>query len=219
MPYDTIAQLNNDLVRKALKGSLFVAPESAEAVTEDTLFDPTTGELVALPTAYTDGGLTTDEGLRFSRETEESTITSWQSITPTRTDKTSDSETVAVDFQELNVTTLELYTGADLSAVTVSATGTLSIQKPALPRDPYFRLLALAVDIVDGDELVMAQFFPRAKVTSYSEQAWAKGDTAVNWGMTFDTFVDEDLGYSKDSLFGGPGFLALAAEMGFTVAS
>lgn len=218
MSYDTIAELNEDLVRKALRGSLFVAPETADPITTANLFDAG-GALQALPAGYTDGGLTTDDGLRFARSTEQSVITSWQSTTPTRSDKTSDTETVQVDFQELKKATLELYTGADLSAATVSATGALSIQKPATPADRYFRLLALAIDVVDGDELVVARFYPRAKVESFADQAWAKGDSAINWGMTFTTFVDDDLGYSKDDIFGGPGFLALAADMGFTVAS
>ena len=218
MAYEDISTLNEDLVRKALRGSLFVATADADAVTTDNLFDAT-GVLQALPEGYTDGGFTTDEGLRFTREIEQSEITSWQSTTPTRSDKSSDTETLQVDFQELKKTTLELYTGADLSAATVSATGALSLQKPESPPDPYFRLLALAVDEVDGEELVVARFYPRAKVQSYADQAWAKNDQAVTWGMTFTTFVDDDLGYSKDDIFGGPGFLALAAEMGFTVAS
>jgi hypothetical protein len=214
MSYDTIAELNNALVRKALKGSLFIAPETADPVTADNLF-AVGGELQALPAGYEDGGLTTDDGLRFSRAVEISNITSWQRTTPTRSDKSSDVETVQVDFQELKIPTLEAYTGADLSAVTPGSNGAISIQKPAIPTDPYFRLLALAVDLVDGDELVIAYFFPRAKVASYADQAFAKGDNAINWGMTFTTYSDDDLGYSKDLIIGGPGFATLATEMGF----
>jgi hypothetical protein len=33
--------------------------------------------------------------------------------------------------------------------------------------------------------------------------------------MTFTTYSDDDLGYSKDLIIGGPGFATLATEMGF----
>lgn len=210
--YDDIADLNNDLIRKALHGSLFVAPEDSTAITAANLFDGS-GNLDALPEGYADGGLTTDEGLRFSRSIEVSNITSWQRTSPSRSDKTSDTDTVQVDFQELKRTTLELYTGVDMSDVAPGVNGAISIRKTGNESDPYFRLLALAVDLVDGEELVVAKFFPRAKVTAYADQAFQKGDSAINWGMTFTTYVDDDLGYSQDLIIGGAGFTALADAM------
>lgn len=219
MSYDTIADLNDTLVRKALKGSLFVGAANATALTETNIFDAN-ANLVALPAGYSDGGLTTDEGLRFTRAVENSDITSWQRQTPTRSDKTSDVETVQVDFQELKKTTLDLYTGADLSSKQITVNGTLSIRKPAVPVDRYFRILAVTVDNTStGLEIVIARFFPRVKVTSYSDQAYSKGDSAINWGMTFTAYMDDALGYSVDNLFGGPGFETLGTDMGFTQAT
>lgn len=213
--FEDIREHNEALVRKALNGSLFAAPISAAAVTADNLFD-TDGNLRPLPAGYGDGGLTTDDGVRIARSIETSNITSWQRQTPTRSDKSSDTETLQVDFQELKRTTLELYTGADISGLERGTNGAMSIRKPEVPDDPYWRLLALAVDLVDGEELVIAMFYPKAKVETYADQAFAKGDTAINWGMTFTTFLDADLGYSKDFIVGGPGFDALAAEMDLT---
>lgn len=221
--FASISDLDQSLVRKALTGSLFVAPYSAPAITASNLFTPapvspaTTpakGELAVLPTAYRDGGITTDEGIRFARAQESQTITGWQFLQPVREDRTSDSETLQVDFLETSKTTIELYTGADLSAATYT-NGALSIKKPAVPTDRYFRLLALAVDSVNGKEFYVARAYPRCKVTGWQDQAFAKAG-GLQWGMTFSTYVDPVLAYSKDDLVGGPGFADLAVAMGLT---
>lgn len=212
--FDSISEVKQHLVRKALSGGLFVARESAAAVTTANLFgaDKT---LAALPTGYSDGGYLTPEGIRFSRAQESEDIAAWQSQEPVRSDRTSDSETLAVDFLETNKTTIELFTGADLSSPTY-VNGALSIKKPALPTDRYYRLVALGVDIIDGDEFYAAVVYPRAKPTTFQDQAFSKAG-ALQWGLTFTTYADPTLGYSKDTIFGGPGFGAVAADMGFTL--
>lgn len=211
--YAALADKKESLVRKALDGSLFVAPLSAPAIVNLTGADST---LAALPEGYGDGGLTTDEGIRFGREVETSDITSWGRVEPTRSDINSDVTTWQVDFQELKRLTIGLYTGADMSVVTPDPTsGELQIPKPARPSARYYRQLALAVDESEYGEIYVARFFPRARATNWAEQAFAKGDNAINWGMTFTAYVDEDLGYSQNDLFGGPGWKAMLADMGF----
>lgn len=212
--YASLSGKNSGLIRKALDGSLFVATMDADPVADLTGSD---SSLAALPAGYEDGGLMTDEGIRFSREVETSDVNSWGRTEPTRSDTTRDVTGLQVDFQETKKITIGIYTGVDLDSLVPDATsGELQIPKPARPSGRYFRLLALAVDeSQDGDEIYIARFFPRAKVTDYSEQAWAKGDEALLWGMTFTATVDEELGYSQIDLFGGPGFEALKTEMGF----
>lgn len=209
-----LSEKQNELIRKALDASMFVAPFSADPIT-----DLTTGagaSLAPLPTGYVDGGLMTDEGIRFGREVESSDITSMGRVEPTRSDIESDVGTAQVDFQELNITTIGLYTGADMSAVVPDpTTGEIKIPKPARPTVRYYRMLSLAVDEIEEGEIYIGKFYPRTRVTSYAEQAWAKGDTAINWGMTFQTYVDEALGYSELPIFGGPGWRALLSKMGF----
>lgn len=212
--YASVSNLDQSLVRKALTGSLFAAPYTATAITASTLFG-VDGTLATLPSGYEDGGITTDEGIRFARSIESEAITGWQFLEEVRSDRTSDSETLSVDFLETKRQTIELYTGADLSAATLT-NGALSIQKPALPQDRYVRILAMAVDNIDGDEFYVCRYYPRCKVTDWAEQAFAKAG-ALQWGMTFTTYVDPVLGYSKDDIIGGPGFTTLAETMGFTV--
>mgnify|MGYP006208388529 CR=1 FL=1 len=211
--FAALATKQNELIRKALDASMFVAPFSADAIVDLTGSDST---LAALPTGYVDGGLMTDEGIRFGREVESSDITSMGRVEPTRSDVESDVGTMQVDFQELNVTTIGLYTGADMSTITPDpVTGEIQIPKPARPTVRYYRLLALAVDEIEEGEIYVAKFFPRARITSWAEQAWQKGDTAIQWGMTFQAYVDEALGYSEMPIFGGPGWQAQLAAMGF----
>lgn len=210
--FASISNLNTDLVRKALGGSLFIAEYDVDPLTASTLF-ATGGTLAALPTGWADGGYMTDDGIRFARSTDSEDITAWQSREPVRSDKTSDSETLQVDFEETSKTTIEMYTGADLSNATTT-NGALSWDKPAIPQDRYFRLLAIAVDEIDGDELYIARFYPRCRATDYADQAFAKSG-ALQWGVTFTTYNDPVLKITRRDFIGGPAFAGLRTKMGF----
>ena len=211
--FAALASKQDELIRKALDVSLFVAPFSADPIVALTGADST---LAALPTGYVDGGLMTDEGLRFGRDVESSDITSMGRVEPTRSDIESDVGTVQVDFQEVNITTIGLYIGADMSTVTPDPTsGEIQIPKPARPTVRYYRILALGMDEIEEGEIYVAKFFPRARIVTWEEQAWQKGDSAIQWGMTFQAYVDETLGYSEMPIFAGPGWQAQLAAMGF----
>ena len=75
--------------------------------------------------------------------------------------------------------------------------------------------MALAVDSIDGQEFYVARFYPRCKVTGWQDQAFGKSG-ALQWGMTFTSYVDPVLNYSKDDMVGGPAFATLAAAMDFS---
>lgn len=224
--FASISDLDTRLVRKALTGALFAAPyDSSVVLTTSNLFTAyaagppiqASGELVAtLPAGYLDGGTTTDEGIRFTRNIDSDSLTGWQFLEPVREDRTSDAETLAVDFLETSRTTMELYLGADLSNKAYT-NGAISIRKPALPTDRFWRLLALSVDVYNGKEFYIARHYPRCKVTGWSDQAFQKSG-GLQWGMTFATYVDAAVGYSKDDMIGGPAFKDLDTLMGFAEA-
>jgi hypothetical protein len=174
--------------------------------------------LAALPALYDDLGWLTNDGASFSRDVGSSEVTSWGSVTPTRTDITSDTTTLTVTAQETKLLTIGLATGADLSAAVLDpTTRELSVAKPARPRSRHYRVLSVAVDQADGGELYVARFLPRAKVSGYAEQSFGGGDDPITWGVTFTGEEDSDLGYSERWIFGGPGWYALCADMGFDV--
>jgi hypothetical protein len=215
--YDDLQQRNAALIFKALQGSVFVAPESAAAIT--TLTD-TDKQLKTLPDDYEDVGWTSDDGAQFSRSVDTSDITGWGSVEPLRSDVTSDVTTLQIACLETKKSTIGLYTGADMSAVSPDAsTGEVSIEKPARPGFRYYRVLAIAVDLTDDGELYVARFLPRARVTDYDDQNFqSSDDSPITWPVTMTGYEDPTLGYSEKYLFGGPGWAARLSAMGFSAA-
>lgn len=175
--------------------------------------------LKPLPAGWDDLGWLSTDGAAFSRDVATSDVTSWGSVTPTRSDVTSDTSTLAVTAQETKLLTIGLATGADLAAITPDAnTGEVRVEKPTRPASRHYRALSVAVDLGDAGEIYVARFFPRAKVTNYSEQSFGGGDDPIAWGVTLTGEEDSDLGFSESWLFGGPGWNALLADMGFPTA-
>lgn len=225
--YDELKNLQADLIRKALGGSAFLAPSSADPIAALTTYTaaevgPPAVEakidMTPLPAGYGDLGYLTDDGIGQSNETSNSEITSFQSVTPTRTDLVSDTDTITVTCQETKLLTIGLFTGATLSADSLAAnTSELSIPKPERPVARTYRLLTLAVDNSSDGEIYIGRFYPNVKVTGKGDQVYSKADQALVWPVTFTAQPDGALGYSVRYLFGGAGWAALTAKMGFTV--
>lgn len=219
--YDALKNKQAELIRKALDGSVFLAD-----ITADPIADLTTAtgvapnqviSLTALPTDWDDLGWLSTDGAQFSRDVSSSDVSSWGSVTPTRTDIVSDTSTLTVVAHETKLLTIGLATGADLTAITPdAATGEVKIAKPSRPRSKHYRALSLAVDQGDAGEIYIGRFFPRAKVSGFAEQSFGGGDDPITWGVTLTGEEDSTLGYSEEWLFGGPGWNALLVQMGFT---
>jgi len=216
--YATLRNKQQELIRKALDGSVFVAPITAGPIVDLTTYSagpPVVIDLTALPTDWDDAGWLSSDGAQFSRDVANSEVTSWGSVSPTRTDITSDTTTLTFLAQETKLLTLGMATGADLSGILADAdSGEVSIAKPTRPTSRHYRTLSLAVDEGDGGEIYIGRFLPRAKVTGYAEQNFGGGDDPIGWGVTLTGEEDSTLGYSERWLFGGPGWLALLDEMG-----
>lgn len=215
MPYSTLRQKKTELIRKAREGSVFIGAYSVTALTAITT--GSSADLVTLPTGMTDLGWTTTDGVSYARTTESSDVRSFGSVQPTRSDVTSDDITMAVSAQETKLKTLELYTGADLSAATSTVTtGEFAIAKPSRPGARFYRVLGLFVDDGDAGEIYMGRYMPRAKVTEFGEQQFNDADEAIVYPVTFTGYEDSVLGYSHKWFFGGPGWKALLTSMGIT---
>ena len=175
--------------------------------------------LKLLPKGMDDLGWLSTDGAAFSRDVSTSDVQSWGSVSPTRSDITSDISTMAVTAQETKLLTIGLATGADLAGMVPAAqTGEVSVAKPTRPASKSYRALSVAVDLGDAGEIYLARFFPRGKVTNYAEQNHGGGDDPVSWGVTLTGEEDSELGYSERWLFGGPGWNAILADMGFPTA-
>lgn len=218
--YATLKNKQAELIRKALEGSVFVADMDADPIDDLTTSTGTPPSnvisLSPLPTDWDDLGWLTEDGAQFARDVSASEVASWGSVTPTRTDVTSDSSSLTVVAQETKLLTLGLATGADLAnIVPTTVTGEVKIAKPSRPKSKHYRVLSLAVDEGEGGEIYIGRFLPRAKVSSYAEQAFGAGDDPITWGVTLVGEEDSTLGYSEEWLFGGPGWYALLGQMGF----
>lgn len=218
--FDSIKKHQSELIRKALSGSVFIAEATAAGIEDLTEATGTAPDqvigLAALPVDYRDLGLLSDDGVSHSSETTSSDVTSWQNVSPSRSDITSEITTISLLAQETSLVTLGLYSGSAFSSLVVDATtGELSIPKAARPSSKFYRLLTLAVDENEFGEIYLARYFPRAKITGKAEQAFAKGDTPIGWGLTFQGYEDSTVGYSERLIFGGPGWLGLKTKMGW----
>ena len=213
----TFADLQNvqtELIRKAKSGSAFLAPIAADGI-DETFVGPG-GVLTALPVDYEDLGWLSNDGMGFSRDVSTSDVTSFGSVSPTRSDVVSDTSTVTVTCQETKLLTIGLATGIDTSAIkTPTANGAVMVRKPSAPTSRFYRLFCISKDDGDAGDIYIARFFPRAKVTSFSEQAFGGGDDPISWGVTMTGYADSDLGFTEAWLFGGPGWNAIVADMGF----
>lgn len=212
--YAELEDRKTELIRKALAGSCFGAPISADPITSLT---EAGGSLATLPEGYGDYGWLSEEGMAFGRDVTQSDITSFGSTTPTRSDITADTTTLTIVAQETNLRTIGLNTGADMEGIVPdSSTGEVRIDKPDRPSARFYRVLALAVDeSATGAEIYIARYLPRAKVTSYAAQNFASGDEAINWGVTWTGYIDSESGTSESWLFGGPGWLETLESMGW----
>jgi hypothetical protein len=176
--------------------------------------------LKTLPNGMDDLGWLSNDGAGFSRDVSTSDVTAWGSVTPVRSDVTSDTSTMSVTALETKLLTIGLATGADLAAMVPDAdTGEVRVEKPSRPSSKSYRALSMAVDIGDGGEIYVARYFPRAKVTNYAEQSMGGGDDPISWGVTLTGEEDSNLGFSESWLFGGAGWNFLLADMGFAPSS
>lgn len=215
MPYSALRDKKQELIRKARTGSVFTGPMSAPLIA--ALTSGASSDLAALNAAYDDLGHMTTAGATYDRKTDTSEVKSFGSVEPTRMDITSDVITLKVIAQETKKQTIELTTGADLSALTVNATtGEFIVDKPALPQAKYNRILGLFVDTDDqGREIYFGRFMPRARMTEIGAQQYNDGGDPIAYEMTFTGFEDSSAGFSHRWLWGGPGWKALLTTMGF----
>ena len=216
--FTTLQKRQQQLIRKALNGSIWVAADDATVPT--SLTTGASSDPAALPTGYEDVGyITKDDGATWARDQDTSDTTSWGAFEPTRRDITSDVTTLAFTMQETKKVSLELAYGVDLSGVEGDATtGEVAFNQATSASTIYRRFLAIFADGVGADAVYIGRFCPRMAITSVDEQQWTDGQE-LRYGVTATAFVDPTLGYSVRHLFGGPGWKAQLEAAGFELAA
>ncbi|WP_030747649.1 hypothetical protein [Streptomyces sp. NRRL F-5135] len=202
--------LRTDLIRKQLVQVIYAADYTAPAVTAP--FVTADGTLAALPAGYVPIGYTTDDGITFTTDLSMVDVTSSQSVEPTRSDVETEVLTAQYVPQETNSAAVSMYRGLPLSgADALPEIGEAwAMTRPAVPRTPYYRLLAIGVDYADnGLEIYIVRHYPRSRVTSKDDQQWARS-SETQWPVTVQAFRDPVLKTAEKEWVDGPGWRAMA---------
>lgn len=210
-----IRSAQEELVRKALDGAVFRAPTSAAHISAATLFDAD-GDLATLPVEYEDQGLLSSAGISFGREVSTSNTPAFGRTTPVRSDISGDTDTMNIVAIETNRQSIELGTGAVLLPGSRGVNGALEIKKPPRPKSRTYHFLSIAEDESDDGPIYVCRYFPRGKITAYGDQAYTSGDDPIGWPATVTGENDSAWGSPASWIFGGPGWNAKLAAMGFT---
>ena len=209
----------SDLIRKALEGSIFVAPFSATPIS--TMTSGGSSALVALPTGYVDVGLVDKKSaVTWSRKVTTEEVMTWGDIFPARRDITKDDSQLKFTMLESGRQQFELYYGLDLSSTTANATTKeVSFAQPSRPQTRFFRVFGLFQDGEGANAIYVGRFYPRASVTDMGDQKWDDDADAMVWDVSMSAVTDTDLGYPVKHYFGGPGWAAILSDTGFTAGS
>lgn len=214
-----IQNRQSELVRKALEGSVFLAPYSAEPITAMTT--TSAGTLAALPTGYVDVGMIDKKNaVTWSRKITTTDVNSWSDIYAIRRDITKDDSELKFTALETKRLTMEMYYGVDLSAAVPTAiTGEISFAQPARPETIYYRVFGLFQDGFGEDAIYVGRFYPRASVTDMNDQKWDDDADPMVWDISMSAVTDSTLGAPVFHYFGGPGWQNYLSEMGFGASS
>jgi hypothetical protein len=210
---------NAALVRKPLSFAIFMAPYATTL--PSTLTTGASSLPEALPAGYIDVGLLDkDAGASWTRDINNSDVTSVGQVEPSRRDIVSDITGLTFTAQESKKINMELAFNVSLTAVSGDATtGEVAFNQANQPTTTYYRLFAIAADGQGTDAVYFARSLPRVTVTEVAEQAW-KDDEALTYGITVTAFTDPVTGYSVRHFWGGPGWKAHlgATDSGFVSA-
>lgn len=217
LTYSSVDARNEQNVRKALRGSVFGAPTSADAVTAITTSAESVISLNPLPTGYTDFGQLSDAGAVLGSSVTQTDVAGWGRVVPVRSDITANKRTIAVVGLETNKQTLGLYFQTDPADITPNeTTGEIQITEPDTPTVYYWRILALAVDANDSGEIYLARFFPYCSVTKLGNIMFDSAKDVISFDCTLTAYQDSTLGYSSQFMAGGPGWQPNLAAMGWS---
>lgn len=218
--YADIALKQDALIRKALDGSVFQAAMSVALPTSITIDGEVTGTptlAVLDPADWTDLGLMSEDGAKFSSDVSSSDITSWGRVEPSRRDITKDVTSLHIVMEETKLATVSSYLGIDPATVTPNGTtGEVAFTKPTRPSPVYYRLITLAVDQNEHGEIYCSCVMPRASVTDKGDMEFDSASDPVLYDTTWTAYTDATAGFSVEFRFGGPGWKPMLTDMGWS---
>jgi hypothetical protein len=217
--FNALQARKNELILKALEGSVFIAPATATLPT--FLTTGASGALSTLPVGYTDVGYCDDkQGATWTRKPTTADVTAWGALEAVRTDITKDERTVKFTALETKALTIGLAEGLDVSGLVPDAvTKEVSFASETRPETVYYRVFGLFVDGSAGHEIYVARLLPRALVTSIGDEVWTNTGDPVTRAIEMAARVDTTAGFAVKTFFGGPGWQTILSELGFASGS
>lgn len=213
--FDSVKGHNVRNIRKALAGALFA--KRYDPADEPLTQVWTTAAGLIVPADYISVGVTAKGSpVQMSRDLQTANVDSWGYMEPTRTDVTSDTDTMQFVMQESNRIAMELFRGADYSGVRPDEDRNLVLDKPSTPTTQYWRAFTLSKDGDGADAIYWINWLPRCSVTSVESQALGE-ENELQYGVTFTGFHDDGVLTSHRTIWGGPGIDTEA--MGFADAA
>ena len=215
--YTQMQDRREELIFKALEGSIFVAPMTAALPTQLTT---SSGSLIALPSEWEDiGWVDGSDGVNWSRKVDTSDTDSWGSPEPTRSDINKDEASLKFTMQETRRVVFETYYGLDLRDITADQTNKeVQFAQPRRPATRYFRLFGLFVDGYGADEIYVGRLFTRANVVDMEDSKWTTKDSVANYGVSVRANWSSQDGFAVKHFIGGPGWASRVENAGFALA-
>lgn len=212
--FDTLADRDNGLIRKPLRGLVLLGKYGTAAAV--TTLVATAGQ-IEVPSTYESVGWISEDGVTFSKDREFSEVRGWGGASVLRRDIRSEDHTVQFNALETRRLTWELKHNRDLAAAEVSTEGELKVEILDRPDVMNWRFVALGADGVGSSLFYTAKVFHKVTVTEMDDEAWSDGDDPLSYNVTLGATPDDTLGTIGTEFMFGPGVLALAVRMGFTV--
>jgi len=213
--FDSVANFQNALLRKALVGAVLVADYSVDALADIA----GVGGVLTITAGYESLGKLSSDGVTVSASQDTSEIRGWGDLTsPSRIDVTGGSSSMTLTALETKMAVWDAFNGVDLSAVSANTNGTITFDKPAVPvlRDKRVLFLARDINKATGLDVYYGVHYPKANLSQNGDQTFANNDTTINYPLTINALVDDTEGTSTRLFLGGPGVDAdMLAAMGF----
>lgn len=195
---------NPALIRKALAGAVFAKRWDEDDPEITTVW--TAAEGLAVPDGYVSVGLTSkDDAVTNSRDVENNDVTSWGYGEPTRSDITSDTNTLQFTMQESSLLAAEIYYNADYSEVTADTDNNVILDKPATPEPINWRFFVLSQDGAGANAIYWLEWLPYCRVTSVEDLVDSEADE-LKYTVTLTGFSDPEVLTARRVIWGGPGF-------------
>lgn len=213
MGFEDVAGFQNQLIRKAQRGALLVAPYATAPLTTIS----GVGGVLTLPVDYVSLGKLTSDGAERTIEQNTSDLFGWGDSAPARRDIDSEVNSLNVTAMETKKRVLELYENVDLTNVQADAKFEVKFDKPTTPITRDWRTIALAKDInkSNGLEVYCGIHFTKANFTQNGSQQLQPGDNPMAYPLTVTALEDDIAGTSVRIFWAGPGMEGLIAGMGF----